>query len=114
MDRFQESSIGRCQKLKFQKDYICDACPCVFIIYASKLNRKPSCPICGESMDVRRYEAKRCDESKSLKSRWTSHEEDLAKKCLTGELLPYQVAILLGRSINSVTQKVRRMRNEKG
>jgi DNA-binding CsgD family transcriptional regulator len=60
-------------------------------------------------MAVVPYRAERYSET-TAKIRWKPEEIEVLEQCLKGKLHPYQAAIMLGRSINSVVKKVNRMK----
>lgn len=102
-------------KLKggMNKMWICEECTVVFQIYSVRktLKRAPFCPSCGDRFEVVPYSAKKFDTGvKITRPRWKPEEIELVKKCLTGEKAPHQVAIELGRTLNSVKKYSERLR----
>ena len=99
--------------MKAHFNFICEECTVIFQVYGSKRKKgRYFCPYCGENTDVHPYEAERYSSS-DKKIRWKQEELELVKECISGNMQPYQVAIMIGRSTNAVNKKVQRMR-EKG
>lgn len=71
------------------------------------------CPSCGDSDNVTRYGAdrttKKVEGEKIPKIRWTQQELELLQQAKDKKLQPHQVAIMTGRSINSVMKKLGRV-----
>lgn len=78
----------------------------------TNMKTKPYCVKCGERFEVRRYHAERTDKKSKVKLRWTQEELEILNKCINKELEPHQVAIITGRSINSIIKKVARVKRE--
>lgn len=105
------------------KMFVCEECIFVFQAHSVLTNhtRKPYCPNCGDNFEVRQYQAdrmvKRKKGQKLVKPPWTPSELALLDCIIAGELLPHQVAIKIGRSINSVnkrlTRRVKQLTKEK-
>jgi transposase-like protein len=97
------------------KMWICEDCTFVFQLHSIRINlkKKPFCPSCGENFEVVAYSAKREPKSATKAwQRWQPAELEMANKCLMGERAPHQVAIELGRSLDSVKKCVERLRKE--
>lgn len=89
--------------------YICEDCTFVFQVYGIKRRKEYFCPCCGENVNVIPYQAER-NSSSVKKVKWKPEELQLLQECINGKLQPYQVAIMIGRSINAVVKKTQRMR----
>lgn len=89
--------------------YICEECTIVFQTFGF-ISNKPICPKCGDSIEVRRHYGIHSTREgvKNLKTRWTGKELELLQTCLNGKITPYQLAIMTGRSRDSVMKKVKR------
>lgn len=95
------------------RSWLCEECILVFDVH-KVLRKTPICPECGDRIAVRRYEGARNGDGrksgKGAKIRWKPEEMTLLEACMDGNELPYRVAILIGRSTNSVAKKLARMR----
>ncbi|MBG9586902.1 hypothetical protein [Cytobacillus firmus] len=61
-----------------------------------------------------KYEADRFNQGpKRIKQPWRDEEIQVIEQVMNGELLKYQAAIKLGRSIKSVRRKIERMNEER-
>lgn len=90
--------------------WMCEACTVTFQVH-TPLSKRPYCPNCGDDVEVRRYKAQRSDPVPT-KIKWSDAEIQLLDRCITKELLPYQVALLTGRTPNSVTKRLERRRKQ--
>lgn len=98
-------------KNPYANTYICDDCSFSFQVYAPGTRKKNAyfCPSCGENFSVRRYKPETTTKGKRVIIKWSDKEMALLDKVKAKELAPYQVAIMTGRSINSVKKKLLRV-----
>lgn len=97
-------------KNPYAKVILCEDCSFSFQVYAPpKRHKRYYCPSCGENFSTVSYKPELTSENKNAKIRWTNEEKELLQKVKTNELAPYQVAIMTGRSINSVAKKLKRI-----
>jgi len=97
-------------KNPYAKVYICEDCSFSFQVYAPAIKKKSYfCPSCGENVSVRRYKPEITTKGKRVNIRWSDEELELLSKVKENGLAPYQVAIMTGRSINSVHKKLARV-----
>lgn len=100
-------------KNPYAHTYICDECSFSFQVYAPGTRKKNAyyCPSCGENFWVRRYypETTTKNKGKKIIIKWSEEELSLLDKVKAKELAPYQVAIMTGRSVNSVRKKLMRV-----
>lgn len=99
--------------MRNQRHYVCKDCDAIFTVYISEKNRKkPCCPWCADSVSVYPYTAERNGKDKHTKQRWSDTELDVLREVVERREMPYRAAMRVGRSVNSVTKKVARMRQE--
>lgn len=98
-------------KNPYAHTYICDDCSFSFQVYAPGTRKKNAyyCPSCGENFEVRRYYPSTAPKGKKVVIKWSKEELFLLDKVKAKELAPYQVAIMTGRSVNSVKKKLARV-----
>jgi len=89
--------------------YECQDCDFTFITYKRVERKIPFCPNCGECISVIETEAKGVSTRESYRV-WTEEELEVVRKVAKGEMMPYQCAMLLGRSKSSVSCKARRLK----
>lgn len=94
-------------KKKHTFTYICEDCIFVFQTF-EHVGKYTFCPKCGENISTHRYEVN--SSVKRVQVHFTEEEMPILEKVINGEILPYQGAILLGRTIDSVKKKVGRMK----
>jgi hypothetical protein len=98
------------------KNWLCEDCTFVFQTFG-KIERGRSksyyCPNCGDNVAVSEYIADRVNK-KRVYQLWTDEEMKVIEQVIKGELLKYQAAIKLGRSIKSVRRKIERLNEERG
>lgn len=93
------------------KNWLCEDCTFVFQTFGMVKRggkKKYFCPKCGDNVAVIEYAADRVNSSR-MPLPWKQEELKVIHQVMNGELLRYQAAILLGRSIQSVKRKVERM-----
>lgn len=93
------------------KNWLCEDCTFVFQTFGMVKRggkKKYFCPKCGDNVAVTEYTADRVNKSR-MPIAWKEEELKVIDQVIKGELLRYQAAILLGRSIQSVKRKVERM-----
>jgi transposase-like protein len=92
--------------------YICHDCNFIFAIFRGLgTGRKPVCPSCGENWGVNRFQQPEPTKGeKRTLITWTDEEEEMLEQCLDGKVSVTQMAIMLGRTRNSVAKKLGRMR----
>ncbi|QOK28047.1 hypothetical protein IIE26_05090 [Cytobacillus oceanisediminis] len=100
------------------KNWLCEDCTFVFQTFGKKQNGRPRkyfCPSCGENISVVKYEADRFNQKgpKRIYQPWTDEEMKIIERVMDGELLKYQAAIKLGRSIKSVRRRIERLNEER-
>jgi transposase-like protein len=95
--------------------FICDDCTFLFRVYADKnrmglgQNKPFYCPNCGDNFAVSEYkENKTKTEYKRI--HWTKKEIEQLKKYVDKGVPRHQIALLLGRSYDSVKGKIDRQR----
>jgi predicted RNA-binding Zn-ribbon protein involved in translation (DUF1610 family) len=90
----------------------CDDCEIVFQIYhPSRYKVKFYCPECGDNVAVARYKAERCNEDGKVKNRWSKEELAVLQEVINGKESSYRAAFRIGRSINSVSKKLGRVKS---
>jgi uncharacterized protein YlaI len=97
------------------KNWLCEDCTFVFQTFGKKVRgrqRTYYCPNCGDNVAVTEYVADRFNKNRVYQV-WTEEELKVLDLVIKGELLKYQAAIKLGRSIKSVRRKIERL-NEEG
>ena len=98
--------------MKMNKVFICEECVLVFQIHTScKDMKKPYCPKCGEKFEVRSYQTVKKGE-KFIRIKWKQEELELLDRCINGELAVHQVAVMTGRTVNSVSKRIPRRKDE--
>ncbi|MDQ0412703.1 hypothetical protein [Mesobacillus stamsii] len=93
------------------KNWLCEDCTFVFQTFGMVKRggkKKYYCPKCGDNVAVTEYTSDRVNKSR-MPIAWKEEELKVIDQVMKGELLRYQAAILLGRSIQSVKRKVERM-----
>jgi hypothetical protein len=97
------------------ESWLCEDCTFVFQTFGKKERGRRKayyCPRCGDNSAVTEYAAERYNKSR-MPLPWKEEELKVIDQVIKGELLRYQAAILLGRSIQSVKRKVERMNEVK-
>lgn len=99
--------------------YICEDCTFIFQTFGKPRNRNrymPFCPSCGEFHGVKEHDGIHSNKEtvKNLKTRWKEEELELLRRCIKDKTEPYKVAILTGRSKDSVSKKMKRMKSGLG
>lgn len=94
-------------KKKHVFTYICEDCIFVFQTFAH-VGKYTFCPKCGENTSTHRYE--NSTGNRRVYMPFTDEELPTLEKVIKGEILPYQGAILLGRTVDSIKKKVSRMK----
>ncbi|WEG14130.1 hypothetical protein PU629_07125 [Pullulanibacillus sp. KACC 23026] len=90
------------------KSFLCEDCVTVFRVYSANGIRKAYCPVCGDNISVHPYKSVQKPENRVV-IRWSDRDLSLLAKCESGEMSPYQVAVLTGRTSHSVRMKLKRM-----
>lgn len=93
--------------------YICHSCLVMFEVQGKKLDNRPYCVECGDSVDVRKH----LDRYKPIEGRkihWTDEEIQKLDKCIDEGVELYYAAIILKRSYNSTKMKMKRRKQERG
>lgn len=93
------------------ENWLCEDCIFVFQTFGKKergRRRTYYCPSCGDNASVTEYAAERYNKSR-MPLTWKEEELKVIDQVIKGELLRYQAAILLGRSIQSVKRKAERV-----
>lgn len=96
------------------ENWLCEDCTFVFQTFGKKergRRRTYYCPSCGDNVSVIEYVADRFNKNRVYQV-WTDEELKVVEQVMKGELLKYQAAIKLGRSIKSVRRKIERMQLE--
>lgn len=94
--------------------YFCEDCLLPFAVYVvSHPKKKYFCPYCGDSIEVVRYtgEHAKSDEV-GKKIRWTDDEKDIIREVIEGKNTQIQAVHLLGRTVDSVSKMIRRIKDE--
>lgn len=95
------------------KNWLCEDCTFVFQTFGKierGRRRTYFCPQCGDNVSVVEYVADRFNKGpRRVYQVWTDEEMKVIEQVIKGELLKYQAAIKLGRSIKSVRRKIERM-----
>ncbi|MEC1716636.1 hypothetical protein [Schinkia azotoformans] len=98
--------------MKMNQVFICEDCVFVFQIHTScKDMKKPYCPKCGEKFEVRNYQSVKKGE-KLIRIKWKQEELELLDRCISGDLGAHQVAVMTGRTVNSVLKRIPRRKEE--
>lgn len=99
-----------------QKDFVCDECFFVFRVYAEARRRgrpKPFyCPNCGDNFRVREHTEVKSKPNEYKRIPWTAEEVRTLKKHLAQGLQRHQIALILGRTSNSVHCKIKSMQSK--
>lgn len=93
------------------KNWLCEDCTFVFQTFGMVKRggqKKYFCPKCGDNIAVTEYKADRVNKNR-MPLPWKDEELKVIDQVIKGELLRYQAAILLGRSIQSVKRKVEKI-----
>lgn len=98
--------------MKATNTFICEDCNVTFQVYGSKKRGGYFCPVCGDSVAVRKYTPERWSKD-TVKIKWSEKELKILQDGLKEGMAPYQIALLTGRSINSVLKKAQRLREVK-
>ncbi|MCM3573306.1 hypothetical protein M3172_08870 [Mesobacillus subterraneus] len=97
------------------ENWLCEDCIFVFQTFGKKQRggrRTYYCPKCGDNVAVTKYVAERYNKSR-MPLVWKEEELKVIDQVIKGELLRYQAAIMLGRSIQSVKRKAEKMNEMK-
>lgn len=97
------------------ESWLCDDCTFVFQTFGRKQRggrRAYYCPKCGDNVAVTEYVADRFNKNRVYQV-WKDEELKVLEQVMKGELLKYQAAIQLGRSIKSVRRKIERLNEER-
>lgn len=85
-----------------------------YTIYAGVKGRS-FCPYCGENIAVTSYKGEHKQTAEmglnGPKIRWKQAELDVVDQVINGKVRPIQAAHMLGRSVNSINKKVKRVRD---
>lgn len=101
--------------MKVNDAYICTECIFVFNVFSKRIDGRGVrhgfyCPSCGEHFAVIPY----VKESSTYKRiAWTPEETKELKNYMGRDIPPHQIAVLLGRSLSSVKNRVRYLRGIK-
>lgn len=93
------------------ENWLCEDCTFVFQTFGMIKRggrKKYFCPKCGDNVAVTQHVADRFNK-KRVYMHWKDEEIKVLEQVRSGELLKYQAAIKLGRSIKSVRRKIERM-----
>jgi hypothetical protein len=103
----------RTKRTNNERWYKCVEChDFTFAIYNQVGKRKvPHCPKCGENTDVIKIDPPVLSARESYKP-WEEWEVPFIHQVINGEMLPYQCAIKLDRSLASIESKCRRVKRD--
>lgn len=106
----KSKQVKKAKRTNNEKWYECKECDdFTFAIY-SKPGKGSAiyCPRCGDCMDVVKIEPPVLSARENYRP-WKKEELPLVHKVIRKELMPYQCAIILDRSLASIESKVRRI-----
>lgn len=109
---------SRTKRSKHTHSFHCHRCILSFQTFGPPRGRTHGgvyCPACGEYDEVRvqRGMHGQREEMKNLKIRWKPEELEILELCIQGKLTNYQVAVKIGRSVNSVSKRLKRAKAER-
>jgi transcription initiation factor IIE alpha subunit len=112
MINLKSKQVKKTKHTNNEKWYTCNECNFTFTIYKQMgKGRTPLCPNCGDNVEVVKIVPNAINSRESYQP-WTNEEIEVVRKVVNRELLPYQGALILDRSISSVACKARRMRRK--
>ena len=104
--------VSRTKRSNNEKWFFCKDCQFTFAIY-DNLYHPPYCSKCGDNIHTIKIDPPFLSARENYKP-WSENELPLIEKVMKGEILPYQCAIMLDRSIASIEGKVRRLKKRSG
>ena len=112
MINLKSKRVSRTKRSNNEKWFLCKECDFTFAIYDS-LNKPPCCPKCGDHLATIKIDPPFLSARENYKP-WEVWELPYVEKVMSGEILPYQCAMKLDRSIASIEGKVRRLKKRSG
>jgi hypothetical protein len=104
---------GRTKRTNNERWFKCTDChDFIFAIYSHVGKKKtPHCPKCGETVFTIKIEPPLLSARESYQP-WKAEELPFIHQVIRGEMLPYQCAIKLDRSLASIESKCRRVKRD--
>jgi hypothetical protein len=108
MTNLKTKLVNKAKRSNNERWFECKGChDFKFAIYNTLRKNSPFCPRCGESVNTIAIEPPVLSARENYKP-WKREELPFIHQVIKGEMLPYQCALKLDRSIASIESKCRR------